>query len=418
MYQNISYEDNGFIFDLIFPFIEMDREINVGINPSYANYLFNNALKNNDVCIPHELLLTVYIASDSVLRKIENRIEIGDLEDAEFYFSAINEPISHKIINLGDISFNECISNNNYIAIRVSYFNRTAEETIDGKIAIRRWEHQSVILINQDKEEIEFFEPGLTSEDLIISYIEKLSDYLIKNVFNTFIEVGYIFIKPTSLCGIGPQIIEQLEGYPSTMKGFCFWWSLWYVYHRLGYSDIPRDQFIKKYIGTGYVIARSPQEMFEMINKFRRLMIIETSEEFIKKYIHFGGPSFFDTLADSDILNICHRLPDNLKSKFTIIYKRARELCARNEYIDIYYSLYEELMEIGELMFFKPINQFVSVNLAELRNIDYICIKQHGEDDIFPNMKKDEIFKKYFLPLSEDNFNLIIFSIFEKGFSI
>lgn len=150
---------------------------------------------------------------------------------------------------------NRCmLSKKRFIVIPIGLGDR---EKI-GNINILRSSHSNVILIDNKTKTIEYFEPHGSPDRFYMSYKDyvktkpKSSHYFsnwLKQFFKNLLP-NYKFLETIPL---GPQHIEKLEGWKwkkidnkwETHKGFCGFWTMWYIDLRLTHPEVPRNQLIK-----------------------------------------------------------------------------------------------------------------------------------------------------------------------------
>jgi hypothetical protein len=118
-------------------------------------------------------------------------------------------------------------------------------------IEMKEGGHANYLIYDNNKKEIERFEPYGSSPPYRFNYNSQLLDNILTYKFNE-IDNNIKYIKPSTYM---PKIsFQYLESYESKTKnigdpgGFCALWSIWYTDMRLSYPDIERTSLVKKLI--------------------------------------------------------------------------------------------------------------------------------------------------------------------------
>jgi hypothetical protein len=131
--------------------------------------------------------------------------------------------------------------------------------------------HSNVVIIDNDRQTIEYFEPHG------IQYIDKISEVVdIPNLVSIFIKTtlpfteSYITVNSASSCLFG---VQSLQGIINIESGHCLAWSLYFITLRiLNQSTILNNETVSEVLNKYLTKSFSPMELDSIVRKFISLL--------------------------------------------------------------------------------------------------------------------------------------------------
>jgi hypothetical protein len=149
-------------------------------------------------------------------------------------------------------------------------------------IEMSKGSHAGYIIYDNEKKEVERFEPHGSTTPPGLYYNPDLLDEILESRFK-IIDENIKYIRPKDyLPKVGFQLLDITENKKRKIgdpEGFCALWSMWYVDMRITYKDMNRDDLVKMLIRS---IKSKNISFRNMIRNYGR-NIIKIRDDILKK---------------------------------------------------------------------------------------------------------------------------------------
>lgn len=185
------------------------------------------------------------------------------------HFITITFPTMSMKLDNGIIStINKTCLNKSLIILPIKLITFREKNEEDGNLFAG---HSNVVIIDNDRQTIEYFEPHG------IQYVNAISEVVdIPNLVSTFIKStlpftkSYVTVNSAMSCLFG---VQSLQGMINTESGHCLAWSLYFITLRiLNQSNILNNETVSEFLNKYLTTKFSPMELDSIVRKFISLL--------------------------------------------------------------------------------------------------------------------------------------------------